>query len=139
MIQDGINAALPRLRAQAERRMTSRVTVGRRTGGTTDNDDDMQVEAWAAVHTDLPFRLSAGSAGAGYRTVRVGDAEVQIAVRVGHMPASTSNLQDGDLIRVTAGENVGLVLQIAEATGHDQATARRVPVFEVQLPEGWPS
>src|SRR4051812_29253952 len=97
VIQDAINATLPRLRAQAESRMTSRVTVGRRTGDVTDNADGMQVDEWAPVHTDLPFRLSSGSAGAGFRTVQVGDAEIQVAVRIGHLPATTDNIQDGDL------------------------------------------
>jgi hypothetical protein len=117
--------------------MTSRVTVGRRTGDTTDNADGMEVDEWAPVHSGLPFRLSAGSAGAGYRTVRVGDAEIQVAVRIGHLPATTDNIHDGDLLLLTEGENEGLVLQVAEATGYDQGTALRLPVFEVSLPEGW--
>jgi hypothetical protein len=71
------------------------------------------------------------------RTVVVGTTEVQLAVRVGHFPAATTLLRDGDLIEITAGENAGLVLQIIEAAWQDQATARRVPVMAVQRPAEW--
>lgn len=119
--------------------MTSRVTVHRKTGTKTRNPDGTVGTGWEPVHTDLPFRLGGSEqGGAGFRTVTIGESEVRIAVRVGHFPASTSDLTDLDYVEITSGENAGAVLCVAEATWQDQATARRVPVFEVQRPEEWP-
>lgn len=125
-------------REAAEARMTSRVTVRRKTGLTTqDEDTGEEVPEWAVVHTKLPFRLG-GSTGAGTtRRVTIGAEEFQQALRTGHLPADTDDLLDADLLEVTAGENVGRVLRVVEATWQDQATARRVPVVEVDRPEEW--
>jgi hypothetical protein len=123
----------------AESRMTSRATVRRKTGVTTqDEGTGEEVPVWAVVHADLSFRLGGSNQGnAGTRTVRIGDEEFQQAVRVGHFPANTTGLADSDLIEVTAGENAGRVLRIVEASWQDQATARRVPVVEVDRPGEW--
>lgn len=118
--------------------MLSRATVRRPTGGTTTNADGYVVDEWADVLVDVPFRLGgAERGGAGSRTVRVGQSEAQVAVRVGNFPAGTTGLADGDLIVVTGGENAGAILRIVEADWQDQATARRVPVIAEQEPEGW--
>jgi hypothetical protein len=53
------------------------------------------------------------------------------------VPADTSGLLDGDLVEMTGGENAGLVLRVLEVAFQDQATARRLPVVEVQRPEEW--
>lgn len=126
-----------RQRGRAESRMLSRATV-RRESGTTTNPDGFEVPGWLDVYTDLPFRLGgADQGGAGTRTVTVGGTEVQVAVRTGSFPASTTNLRDGDLIEVTAGENAGTVWQIVEADFQDQATARRVPIVNTARPAEW--
>lgn len=136
-VQAGIDAELPFLRSEAEARMTDRVAVMRKTGATT-TVDGLEVPEWATVYAASPFRLGGSNAGSsGTRTVTIGTTEMQLAVRVGHFPAATDLLADGDLIEVTAGENAGLVLQIVEADWQDQATARRVPVVSVQRPEEW--
>lgn len=117
--------------------MTSRATVRRRTG-TAPGPDGFDVDTYATNLTAVPFRLGGSSrGGSGSRTLRVGDSEVEVAVRVGHFPAATQGLADGDLIEVTAGENVGAVLRIVEASWADQQTARRVPVVEEQRPAAW--
>ena len=61
---------------------------------------------------------------------------MQVAVRVLHLPASTTTLQDNDLVELTEGEQAGRFLRIVEATGADQQTALRVPVYEVPRPAG---
>jgi hypothetical protein len=123
-------------RADAESRMTSRALI-KRPNGTTTNADGFKVDAWAIVY-DGPFRLGGSTrGGAGSRTARIGDIDVELAVRVAHFPASTTGLRDGDLIEVTGGENTGRFLRIVEATWQDQATARRVPVVEAKRPGGW--
>ncbi len=117
--------------------MTSRAKVRRHTGTTT-GASGFDVDTYTITHPDLPFRLGgADQGGSGTRTIRVGEAEVQLAVRVGHFPAATTGLTDGDLIEVTAGENAGAVLRIVEASWQDQSTARRVPVVEEQRPGEW--
>lgn len=132
-------ATLARGRAQAESRMTSRVKIRRESGRTTqDEGSGEEVPVWDVVHRNLPFRLGGSSqGGTGTRTVKIGDDEFQQALRVAHVPACTEDLADGDYIEVTAGENVGRVLRIVEATWQDQATARRMPVIEVERPGGW--
>lgn len=126
-------------RRAAEARMTSRCTIRRETDR-FDQDEDTGIESplWDVLYTDLPFRLGGTYRGdAPSRRVEVGGVELQVAVRVGHLPASTSGLADGDLIDVTAGENAGLVFRIVEAEWQDQATARRVPLLAVDRPEEW--
>ena len=117
--------------------MTSTAKV-RRLGGTPTTDaNGFQVDGLTDVYTG-PFRLGGSErGGAGSRTVRVGDVEVTLAVRIGHFPAGTTGLADGDIIEVTAGENAGAFLRIVEASWQDQSTARRVPVIEAQRPGGW--
>lgn len=138
-LQAAIEAQLPFLRAEAEARMTSTATIRRKTGtGGQNETTGLEAGVWTAVHTDIPFRLGgADRGGAGSRVVTAGGVETVVAVRTGHLPATTSNLQDGDLIDITAGENAGVVLHIVEATWQDQATARRVPVYEVARPSEW--
>lgn len=117
--------------------MLSRAVVMRRTGDTTTNPDGFEVDEWAAAHTDIPFRLGGTSGAGSTRTVRIGETEAQVAVRIGHFPADTTGLADNDFIEITDGENAGGVYRIVEASGQDQATARRVPVVEEQRPEEW--
>lgn len=136
-LQSAIEAELPFLRAEAEARMTSTATV-RRLSERVEQDEEtgLEVPVWDDIYTG-PFRLGGSSGAAGTRTVTIGGVEVQVATRVAHFPASTTDLTDGDLIDLTAGENAGLVLRIVEADWQDQATARRVPVVAVDRPEEW--
>ena len=133
-----VTAALAAGRRAAESRMTSRATIRRLGAPVPDPDDpEAQVDGWTVVVTDCPGRL-AGSprGGAGSRNVTVGGAEVTLAVREWHMPTWAPAPADGDLIEVTAGENAGVVLRVVEASGQDQATARRLPVIEAR--REWP-
>ena len=125
------------MRGRAEGRMQSTAAVMRDTGETTEVDG-FEVPEWATVYAEVPFRLGGANAGSsGVRTVKVGTTEVQLAVRIGHFPADTDLLHDGDIIEVTTGENADLVLRIVEADWQDQATAHRVPVLAAQRPEEW--
>jgi hypothetical protein len=138
-LQAAIAAALPDLRVEAEARMTSTVTIHRR--GIRDAQDEasgLEGDVWTSVATAVPFRLGgADRGGSGSRTLTIGGVETTVAVRVGSLPTTQTDLADGDLLEVTAGENSGVVLHVVEATWQDQATARRVPVFEVQRPPEW--
>lgn len=108
--------------------MLSRCTIRRKTTTTT----------WSTTYTNLPLRLVVeGGGSAPSRKVQTAGVEFQVAARVAHLPATTSDIRDGDLIEITAGENAGLVLRVVEATWQDQATARRVPVMATQRPEEW--
>lgn len=137
MLGHDLAAALPELRAHAESRMTSRATV-KRPGGPPVIVDGLETDGWLTQHTELPGRLAGTRGGAAQnRTITLGQTEVQVALREWHCPASTSGLRDGDVIEVTEGENAGVFLRVVEASWQDQATARRVPVVEIQQPEGW--
>ena len=129
-----VESALAAGRAAAERRMTSRATIYRDGVPTTD-DDGFEVDGWEVIEANIPCRLAGSTAGAsGTRKVTVADVESQVAVRVLHLPTSTTTLRDGDLVEITDGEQAGRFLRIVEATGADQQTALRVPVYEVPRP-----
>lgn len=139
MLGDDLAAALPELRAHAESRMTSQASVWRSTGRMTqDEATGLEVPEWERTHSASPFRLGGSDKGSsGTRTRSVGGVELQLAVRIGHFPAATTNLLDGDLIEVTSGENVGSVWRIVEGDWADQQTARRVPIIAADRPEEW--
>jgi hypothetical protein len=124
-------------RRAAEARMTSRCTIRRKTGTTT-GPNGFTIGVWTATYTALPLRLVSESTGTTQsRRVETAGVQFELAVRTAHLPASTSDLRDGDLIEITAGENAGAVLRIVEADWSDQVTARRVPVVATQRPEEW--
>lgn len=130
---------LTRGRAIAEARMLSRCVVWRRTGGYITNDDGARVPEWGAVYVDLPVRISGGSSSdGGSRGVTIGSVTFEDATGVGHFPAPSPLLSDGDLFEVTSGEWAGDVYRIVAAIRYDQQTARRLPIVEAQRPaEGW--
>lgn len=130
------SSALIAGRRAAEARMTSRCAVRR--GGAMVVTDGIEAPGWADILTDLPCRLGGSErGGSGTRTTTVGQSEVQLAVRVLHVPAGTTGVSDGDLVEITSGENAGLVIEVVEAAWQDQATALRLPVVEAQRPEEW--
>lgn len=129
-----IEATLPRLRAEAQARMTSRVTVRRKTGHMVQNESTgREVPEWEAVHADLPFRLVPK----GQRVVEIGGVEFSEATARGDVPFDTDDLQDDDHLDITAGEWAGTALRLIEAVKGDQRTARRLPVVEVPRPAEW--
>ncbi len=136
MLQPEIDRVMPELRALAESRMQSRVTIHRETYPDPPETDaaGFTVRSFTMVATDVPFRLASPRSTTGSRTLRVGDSEVEIATQEGHLPTWQSDLADRDLLHVTAGEHVGRWLRVVEASAADQQTARRVPVVEDQKP-----
>jgi hypothetical protein len=117
--------------------MLSRATVRRKTGATTTDADGFEVPAWSSPYTSIPCRIAGmARSQSPSRSLNVGGAEVQVAVRVAHLPHSTV-LRDGDLIEITAGELAGSVWHVVEADAADQQTARRVPVIAAEHPEEW--
>lgn len=121
--------------------MTSRATIRRKTDYMVQNEEDgTEVPAWTVIYADIPFRIGgSGTPGSdGSRRQDFGGVEVQTAIRTGHLPASITDLSDGDWIDVTAGENAGRAFSIIEVEWKDQATARRVPLLAQDRPEEWP-
>ncbi len=132
-LQEAIESVLPGLRAEARARMTSTATVRRLTGRMVqDEDNGLEVPEWEDVYTG-PFRYVGGST----KRVDIAGVEFQEATGRADFPHDTTDLADGDLIEVTAGEWAGTTLHIVEAVKGDQRTARRVPVVEVPRPEEW--
>lgn len=99
--------------------------------------DGLKVPRWTTTHELLEGRIAGGRGAAASRTVAVGQTDVQVALREWHCAAATTDLRDGDVVEIVAGENAGLFLQIVEAEWQDQATARRLPVMQIQRPKGW--
>ncbi len=133
MFQDDLERTLSQLRVLAESRMTSRATIRRLTTETTTDAKGFKVPVYAEVLADVPFRLIRGE---GYRTVRIGDSERQVAARDGDFPVGTPLLDD-DLVEVTEGESAGRIVRVLESMPSDQRKSLRVPVIEEQKPEGW--
>lgn len=128
-----VQSVLASGRRTALARMTSTATVRRMTGRTVqDESTGLEVPVWADVYTG-PVRFVGGST----RTVTIGGVEFQEATGRVDFPHDTTDLADGDLVDITAGEWAGTVLRIVEAVKGDQRTARRVPVVEVPRPEEW--
>lgn len=116
----------------------STATIWREDPATPVVVDGLETTGWTMEFASLAGRIAGATGGAAQtRTVTIGQTEVQLAVREWHCPASSRDaLREGDVIEVIAGESVGLFLRIIEATGQDQATACRLPVIEIQKPEG---
>lgn len=137
-LQAAIDDELPFLRAEAEARMLSTATVRRMTSrDTQDEGTGQQGPTWTDVHTDLACRVVASRVGGASRRLEIGDVEVEQATPRLDFPWDTDDLQDGDLVDITAGESTGTVYQIVEAVKGDQRTARRVPALEVGRPTDW--
>ena len=117
--------------------MESRVAVMRKTGGSTEVNG-YEVPEWGAVYVDLPFRSdSGGSSDGGSRGVTLVGVTFEDATGIGHMPASSADLRDDDLLDVHTGEWAGDVWRIVAAVRYDQKTARRVPIVEEPRPQEW--
>lgn len=128
-----IEAELPFLRAEAEARMTSRVTIRRKTGATAQNESTgEEVPVWTTVATAVPFRLVPK----GSRIVEVGGVEFSEATARGDVPHDTA-IEDDDYFDITSGEWAGSAFRVIEAVKGDQRTARRLPITEVPRPEEW--
>jgi len=118
--------------------MTSTCTIRRRSGARDTASNGMVTDEWTVAYTGLPIRVSGNYRSASPTTGHAQQGtDVNLAHRVANLPVSTTDLADGDLIEITAGDNVGLILRITEASWQDQATARRVPVEEATRPRGW--
>lgn len=117
----------------------STVRVHRSTGRLVQDDTTgLEVPEWAIVLDDLPARIGGTSRGPSpTRNVPQPGGDVQTAVRVAHLPATTTDLADGDLIEVLYGEHAGRLWRIVEADPADQQTALRVPVVAANRPEEW--
>ncbi|MDN7120301.1 hypothetical protein INN71_02730 [Nocardioides sp. ChNu-153] len=133
-------AGLDQLRGYAEDRMRSRVAVGRRTGGRgTDPTTGALVDQYVVVHPDLAARLAGNANGQSQSTrAAAGAAEASLAKRVLHLPYSTPELSDGDIVHIVVGERAGTWWRIEEGDLADQQAAARYPVTATTRPEGWP-
>lgn len=135
---DRLQRTLQNGRAAALARMLSTTTVRRKTDRTAQNESNgEQSPVWDVIHTDLPCRIDPSRIGGASRHLEVGGVEIEQATPRLDFPWDTDDLQDGDLVDVTAGEYSGSVYQVVEAVKGDQRTARRVPALEVGRPSEW--
>lgn len=133
------DAEVALFRAEAEARMRGTARVRRRSGRTVQDEiSGREVPVWDVIEAGVPVRIAGANRGsAPTRRLAVGGVEVQVGVRVAHLPTSTQDLADGDLIEVYAGESAGSVWRVIEGDRQDQATAYRVPVLSAERPEEW--
>lgn len=141
---DAIANELPFLRAEAESRMgstngASDVTLKRKSGNVTQNETTgVEAQSWTPIGPS-PARLSAmgSKRGAGAKGLTPGGVVWEQADRTLHLPASWTDLKTGDNVEITAGESEGTFWRVLEATRHDQMTAWRVPVLQIDRPKDW--
>jgi hypothetical protein len=117
----------------------SDVTIKRKSGDVVqDETTGVEAQSWEAVLTG-PARFSAfGGGGVGReKPLDPGGVTWEQADRTLSLPAATQDLVDGDVVEVTAGEIAGTFWRILESARHDQMTAYRLPVVQVDEPEGW--
>ena len=130
-----IEELLVRARAAARARMTSSALVQRVDPSNPGTDDDgFEVDGWTAVYPALPSWIDKGR---GTRTVRVGDVEMQLAVRVFKAPHDTTLLQDGDVAEMLSGPCAGRFFRFVETTPVDQKKQQEFEVVETDRPGGW--
>lgn len=98
------------------------------------DDNGFEVDGWAQVYTDLPAWIDRGK---GTRTVRVGDVEMQLAVRVLKAPHDTDQLRDGDVVEMFGGPCDGRFFRFVETTPVDQKIQQEFEVVETERPGGW--
>lgn len=138
-LQSAIEAELPFLRAEAEARMQSRVTIRRKTGALILDQDGFEVPEWETVATDVPFRLGGASRGpASSRNRNEAGGVDEQGKGYGNLPHDWADLADDDHLDIAVGENAGRVLRVVEASlTKDQGTARRFNVEHVDRPAEW--
>jgi hypothetical protein len=91
------------------------------------------------VDVEVPVQIAGATRdAAGFRVIRVGEVDTAVATRTAKFPAMrVTDLRDDDLVEVYRSDAGLKVYRVLEATWQDQATARRVPVVEVDRPEEW--
>lgn len=143
-LRDAIAAELPFLRSEAEGRMgaangSSDVTLKRKSGNAAQNETTgVEAQSWTLLGTPRARLGSMGSKrGAGVKNLSPGGVVWEQADRTLHLPASLGDLVTGDVAEVTAGESAGTFWRVLEATRHDQMTAWRVPVLQIDRPKDW--
>lgn len=117
----------------------SDVTLKRKSGNAVQNETTgIEAQTWTQTYA-TPARLSSQGSkrGAGAKGLTPGGVAWEQADRILHLPATVTDLVTGDVAQITAGESTGTFWRVLEATRHDQMTARRVPVLQVDRPEGW--
>jgi hypothetical protein len=129
-----IASAIAAGRVLAESRMASAGTAYRRNGYTTDANR-LQVPAWEVVYTGK-CRIAGGRGPTSSTPETTADLDIARSSMVGHFPHATE-LRDGDLIEVNAGESAGLVFRVVEADQGDQRTACRVRLIQTERPAEW--
>lgn len=129
-----IAAAVAAGRVLAESRMASTGTAYRRTGYTLDANR-LQVPAWEVVYTGK-CRIAGGRGPTSSTPDNTAALDIARSSMVGHFPHATE-LHDGDLIDVSAGESAGLVFRVVEADQGDQRTACRVRIIQAERPAEW--
>lgn len=119
--------------------MLSHAVVRRRTGTFITGPNGLEVPEWIVVYTGKCSIKAGGgksSGGTPATTERTARLDISRSSMVAKFPHDTQ-LRDGDLIDVDAGESAGLVFRVVEADQGDHRTACRVPVIQADRPVEW--
>lgn len=130
---------LARGRELAESLMTSTCRIGRNVGvGQQDEATGRRSIQWQIVYTGKT-RVRGQNAGTSpYRPDTPGTVPVNNAVRTIKLPASVTDVRDGDIVEITSGDLTGVFFQLDEAALQDLAVERRIQAVETSRPDDWP-
>lgn len=134
IVQPAVDAALPRLQAEAEARMTSTWQIGTLGGWTTDPDTGKEVRAVAVAFTTKGRVKSSRTFG--NINQQVGGRTVTIVTRELHIPVGSPAAPANAVAKCTAiGPHddptlLGAIVRIAGPAPGSQTTARRLEVTE---------
>ena len=127
ILSDGIAAALPVLRAEAEANMPDTVTIERESGSTWSEVTQSTTTTWATVWANTPARVTQPPVMS--RTVSAGEAATAESPQVRVSMECTGIRPDDRVTIVSSSQDpdlVGQVLWVTHARAQSQSITRRL-------------
>lgn len=127
ILSDGIAAALPVLRAEAEANMTDVVTIERESGSTWSETTQSTTTTWTTVWANTPARVTQPPVMS--RTVSAGEAVTAESPQV-RVPMDRTGILPDDRVTVVSSSQdpdlVGQVMWVTHARAQSQSITRRL-------------
>ena len=127
ILSDGIAAALPVLRAEAEANMPDTVTIERESGSTWSEATQSTTTTWTTVWANIPARVTQPPVMS--RTVSAGEAATAESPQVRVSMECTGIRPDDRVTIVSSSQDpdlVGQVLWVTHARAQSQSITRRL-------------
>lgn len=132
-----IESVLAAGRRAAEARMTSRCTIRRKAGTSTDPDTGFTVPLWEDVYVDLPCLVDWQSTSAHIDINVGGTVEMTRARRVLKVRHDATAARNHDVAEIKGGACDGVFFTMTNVVFADQKKQQEIPIVETSRPEGW--